>query len=130
MRLLLDTHTFVWWSNEYQKLPVSLREAFNDSQHTIYLSLASIWELQIKTQLGKLHLGAPLKHIIREQQARNNFLFLPISESHIYALGNLPHHHKDPFDRLLVAQAKTEDLTLVTHDSRISDYEVKIIWDI
>lgn len=93
----------------------------------VFLSIASIWEIQIKTQNGKFSFPQPLPEIIKEQQLINNLQILPITAEQIYELENLPFHHKDPFDRLLIAQAISENFTLVTDDSQFSSYSVKIL---
>jgi len=129
MNLLLDTHAFIWWDDDYGRLPVHLLSLLQNPEHTIYLSVVSIWEMQIKIQLGKLKFDLPLPQKIREHQKRNNMQLLTITTDQIFALDNLPNHHRDPFDRLLIAQAQTENLTLVTRDSRIHQYDVKVIWD-
>lgn len=129
MNLLLDTHVFIWWDDEYVRLPESLRVTLRDPQHTMYLSLVSIWEMQIKLQLGKLKFTLPLQQKIRDNQTRNGLQLLPISERHLYALEELPHHHRDPFDRLLIAQARSQNFTLVTHDPNIRRYDVKTLWN-
>ncbi len=128
MRLLLDTHAFVWLDIARKRLSPAAQEAIQNPDNTIYLSLVSIWELQIKIQLGKLHLNASLVTTLASQQETNNLQILPINLIHILALGNLPAHHHDPFDRLLIAQAQIENLTLVTDDSKISLYEVSYLW--
>lgn len=129
MKLLLDTHAFIWWDDEFDHLPETLLDALRNPENTVYLSLVSIWEMQIKTQLGKLDFSIPLPQKVREQQEKNHIQLLSITEEHIYALQQLPHHHRDPFDRLLVAQAKMNDLVLVTHDTNIHKYDVTILWD-
>lgn len=92
------------------------------------LSIVSIWEIQIKHQLGKLSLILPLKDIIDEQINNHNISILPITTDHILGLNNLPLHHKDPFDRLLISQAKIEDATLVSCDSIFQNYPVTVDW--
>jgi PIN domain nuclease of toxin-antitoxin system len=129
MNLLLDTHAFIWWDDDYARLPDSLLVKLRDPQHIVYLSLASIWEMQIKIQLGKIEFTIPLSQKIRDNQLRNKLQLLPIAEAHLYALGDLPHHHRDPFDRVLIAQSRTESLTLVTNDSNIRRYDVTTLWD-
>ena len=92
------------------------------------LSVASVWEIQIKHQLGKLALKMPLPEIIQKQREQNQIDLMPIELPHIYGLANLPDHHKDPFDRLLIAQAMIEGLTLLTNDPHIAQYPVTSIW--
>lgn len=128
MKLLLDTHVFIWLDDDYTKLSSPVRDALAEPKNTIYLSLVSIWEMQIKTQLGKLKFSLPLKDKISEQVNENQLQILTISDRHIYELENLPHNHRDPFDRLLIAQARIEKMTLITHDSQIKKYSVTTLW--
>ena len=102
MKLLFDTHAFIWWYNEPDKLPVKVLTACQDTRNSLFLSVASAWEMQIKNQLGKLRLNKPLNDIIQRQQAQNQLQILPITLSTVLALDNLPLHHRDPFDRLLI----------------------------
>lgn len=108
MKLLLDTHTFIWWDSEPARLSPRALALLTERQNTLLLSVISIWEIQIKLQLGKLRLAVPLKEIVESQQQTNNVQILPLTLEHVLALENLPAHHKDPFDRLLVAQAIVE----------------------
>jgi PIN domain nuclease of toxin-antitoxin system len=91
-------------------------------------SLVSVWEMQIKMQLGKLRLQAPLPEILRVQQSENDLQMLSIRIDHIWALENLPHHHRDPFDRLLITQAQVEDIAVVTSDDVFDQYSVQRFW--
>jgi len=95
---------------------------------TLFLSYASIWELQIKLQLGKLTARRPLSQIIQEQTTLNGLRLLPILPDHIYALQSLPNLHGDPFDRMLIAQAMHENMTLISSDSQIAQYPIPILW--
>jgi PIN domain nuclease of toxin-antitoxin system len=127
MKLLLDTHIFIWWADEPEKLsPVAL-SALEDEKNSLILSVASVWEIQIKSQLGKLTLSQPLKEVIESQQAINDLQVLPIELTHALALDSLPLHHKDPFDRLLIAQSIVEDVMLVTADDKFSAYTAKLL---
>jgi PIN domain nuclease of toxin-antitoxin system len=127
MRLLLDTHVFIWWADDPEKLSPAALAALEDEANELLLSVASVWEMQIKIQLGKLKLGLPLKELIKNQQETNNLTVSPVALPHVLALEALPFHHKDPFDRLLIAQSIEEDLTLVTADSQFSAYSVKLL---
>ena len=127
MKLLLDTHAFMWMDSEPEKLSGRVQELCKDPENVLFLSAASIWEMQIKTQLGKLQLRMPLPEIIREQQ-ENGVEILDIEADHIYALESLPAHHKDPFDRLLIAQAIVEEAILLTADPLIQQYPIKTEW--
>ena len=127
MKLLLDSHTFLWWNNEPDKLSSRVLEMCKDSENALFVSVASIWELQIKFQLGKLRLYKPLAEIIRQEQ-ENGIEILSVEAAHIFALDSLPNHHKDPFDRLLVAQALVEGAVLVSADPLVKQYPVKVEW--
>lgn len=128
MKLLLDTHTFIWWANEPGKLSKKVLEACENEKNDLILSVVSVWEMQIKIQLGKLELKHPLKRLIAKQQDRNKLQILPVTLAHVLALEKLPNHHHDPFDRLLIAQSKNEKLLLVSKDSIFSNYSVKLFW--
>ena len=128
MKLLLDTHAFIWWDSDLARLsPRALSLCQNPENHLL-LSVASVWEMQIKLQLGKLRLGLPLATIIDGQRETNGVEILPIELEHVLALEALPAHHKDPFDRLLIAQAKVEGVVLVSGDSIFSQYPVNLAW--
>lgn len=122
MRLLLDTHIFIWWADEPEKLSLTVLAALEDETNDLILSVVSAWEIQVKIQLGKLKLSRPLKELIKSQQEINGLHILPVELSHVLTLGALPFHHKDPFDRLLIAQSIVEDITLATADDRLSAY--------
>lgn len=128
MKLLLDTHTFIWWDSEPAKLSTKVLALCQDQENTLILSVASVWEIQIKSQLGKIKLNLPLKELIISQQKINNIVILPIALKHILSLEGLPSHHKDPFDRLLIAQANTENAVLISCDSVFADYPVSLLW--
>jgi PIN domain nuclease of toxin-antitoxin system len=110
------------------KLTVPARKALEDPANERFFSDASIWELAIKIQLGKLQFPLPFDQTIFEGLARTNCSVLPITTRHVAAVWNLPSHHRDPFDRLLVVQASLESLTLVTHDLLLKPYNVPILW--
>lgn len=129
MRLLLDTHTFLWWDADANQLPDSLLSSLQDPTHNLILSVVSVWEMQIKAALGKLELRTPLAKLVSEQRAKNGIHVLPIHLQHVLTLEMLPDHHKDPFDRLLIAQAKSEGLTLVSKDKVFTSYNVPLLWD-
>ena len=127
MKLLLDTHIFIWWVDEPEKLSAAAMSALQDEANELLLSVASVWEMQIKIQLGKLKLSLPLKELLKNQQETNEITISPITLDHVLALDALPFYHKDPFDRLLIAQSIEEEITIVTADSQFSAYPVKII---
>lgn len=101
MKLLLDTHTFIWWDSAPSSLSATALALCGDSGNELILSVTSLWEMQIKRQLGKLNLRLPLTDIVAHQQAVNGMIILPITQAHVYQLDGLPTPHKDPFDRLL-----------------------------
>src|SRR5919112_1266563 len=105
MRLLLDTHIFLWYISGDAKLPVALKEAIQDSENEVYLSVVSIWEAMIKYQLGKLPLPSSPQKYLPEQRQRHQIATLPVEEGAMAYLATLPPLHRDPFDRLLIAQA-------------------------
>ena len=127
MKLLLDTHIFIWWADEPEKLsPVAL-SALEDETNDLILSVVSVWEIQVKIQLGKLKVNQPLKELIASQRETNGLQILPVELSHVLTLDALPFHHKDPFDRLLIAQSIAEDVTLITADDKFSAYPAKLL---
>lgn len=123
MRLLLDTHALLWWLEDDARLAVSVRAGIADASNDVYVSAASAWELAIKARLGKVSMPDDLE----EQLVANSFVPLAVEIRHALAVRNLPDHHRDPFDRLLVAQAQIEGLTLVTADESIPRYEVAVL---
>jgi PIN domain nuclease of toxin-antitoxin system len=127
MRLLLDTHIFIWSADQPEKLSSAALSALEDEANELWLSVASVWEMQIKIQLGKLKLSLPLKEIVNNQQETNDLRVSPVALTHVLALAALPSHHRDPFDRLLIAQSIAEGLTIVTADSQFSAYSVKLL---
>jgi PIN domain nuclease of toxin-antitoxin system len=128
MKLLLDTHTFLWLDGSPENLSPTALAACEDPTNELYLSVVSAWEIQIKHQIDRLHLDVPLEQMIRGQQATNDLRLLSVELHHVYALAALPLHHHDPFDRLLIAQAKTEQAWLVSADSQFGPYSVDVLW--
>ena len=128
MGLLFDTHTFIWLDSAAHKLPQSLIDYLNVSTQSKVLSTVVPWEMQIKASLGKLELHDDLATIVQQQVQGNHFAILPVMLEHVYALADLAEHHKDPFDRLLVAQARVEGHTIVTNDAVIQRYDVPTLW--
>ena len=128
MKLLLDTHVFIWWFNEPEKLSKKVLTACEDNKNELTLSVASIWEMQIKMQLGKLRLTHSIKDLISTHQTTYDLLILPIFLNHILELDNLPIHHRDPFDRILIAQANAENQVIVTKDQIFEEYPVQLLW--
>jgi len=128
MKLLLDSHAFIWWDSEPDKLSPTALAACRDRANTLFLSIASVWEIQIKIQLGKLKFKIPFPEVINDHRKANNIEMLSITLPHIFALQNLPMHHKDPFDRLLIAQATVENFTMISNDPTFTQYPVKLLW--
>jgi PIN domain nuclease of toxin-antitoxin system len=127
MKLLLDTHIFIWWADQPEKLSPATLSALEDDANELLLSVVSVLEMQIKIQLGKLKLSLPLKELLKKQQETNDLTVSAVALTHVLALDALPYHHKDPFDRLLIAQSIEEGLTIVTADSQFSSYSVKLL---
>jgi PIN domain nuclease of toxin-antitoxin system len=128
MRLLLDTHTFIWWDSDPSQLSDKAYSLCADESNELSLSVASVWEMQIKHELGKLDLDLPLQQMVNEQRTGNDIGLFDVRVEHVYGLYELPHIHKDPFDRMLVAQARQDELRLVTKDPRIQEYPVDWVW--
>jgi PIN domain nuclease of toxin-antitoxin system len=128
MRLLLDTHTFIWWDSEPTKLSAQALALCRERQNSLLLSVASVWEMQIKLQLDKLKLTLPLSELIESQRQTNHLEVLPILLPHVLALQQLPPHHKDPFDRLLIAQASVEAVGIISNDPMFPKYTDKVLW--
>lgn len=126
MKLLLDTQIFIWWDSEPERLPPRLLALCEDPSNTLVLSVASVWEMQIKVQLGKLDLDRPLADIVEGHLLGNQIELLPVELPHVLTLEQLPFHHKDPFDRLIIAQALAEHLTILSVDSLFGQYPVTV----
>ena len=129
MKLPLDTHAFLWWVTDDPQLSSRARRILRDSSNEAYFSAVSGWEIAIKTRLGRLSVaGHNLEDFIAEQVAANGFQVLPIHLNHALRTYSLPDYHRDPFDRLLIAQAIIEELALVTADRKLGNYKVRIVW--
>jgi PIN domain nuclease of toxin-antitoxin system len=123
--LLLDTHVFLWWIGDSSRLSDEVKTHIADPGSMVYLSAISAWEISIKRALGRLDLrDEEFLYGMRE----SGFAELAVTVEHSLAAGNLPLHHRDPFDRMLIAQATTEGLRLVTHDRTLSTYDVSTLW--
>jgi PIN domain nuclease of toxin-antitoxin system len=123
VNLLLDTHVFLWWSTDSRKLTAPARKAITSAAE-VYVSAASAWEVAIKIALGRLQMDVAFTDAVRA----NAFRQLAIGFSHAAEAGELPAHHADPFDRMLIAQARVEGLMLVTHDRSFEPYDIPTIW--
>lgn len=128
MRLLLDTPTFLWWVEDAPALSKKARQAVANPDNECLLSLVSCWEMAIKLRLGKLKLANRIERFIPEQLSVNGFRQLEIDFRHVARVATMPFHHRDPFDRLLAAQAKEEKLAIVSADAVFQKYGVKRIW--
>jgi PIN domain nuclease of toxin-antitoxin system len=128
MRVLIDTHVLIWWTGETNQLSPLVKDMLADQQTEPFLSMASIWEMQIKISLGKLSVQMDLPILIETEMSRNSFILLPIELKHIYRLNDLPLHHKDPFDRLLIAQSVMEAMPIVSIDEKFDAYGVQRLW--
>ena len=127
MNLLLDTHVFLWFVAGDQRLSANARQALEAADAELFLSAASIWEMAIKSSLGRLTLPLPLDEYIAEKLIQG-VRVLPVDWTHAAAVEKMPFHHRDPFDRLLIAQATAENLPLVSADPEFRAYKVKLIW--
>ncbi len=123
-RLLLDTQAFLWWVTDDARLSAAARSAIADPNRTPVLSLASVWEMAIKAGIGQLRLTRPVTTFVREQLAANHFRLLPIELADFARVEGLPHHHRDPFDRLLIAQAMQGGFPIVSSDKTLDAYDV------
>ena len=123
MRLLLDTHVFLWWLTDDPRLGTRQRQAIADPDALVHVSAATLWEVAIKEALGRIEMGDDFAAEIE----RGDFIELPISAGHALAAGRLPRIHGDPFDRMLVAQAREEQMTLVSQDPVLAEYRVDLL---
>lgn len=128
MRALLDTHAFLWWLADDVRLSSQVREVIADGDNELYLSAASGWEMAIKTRLGKLHLPDNPAAFILKQLRINAIEPLAVQMTHALRVYSLPEHHRDPFDRILVAQAQAERMPIITADPQVVQYDVEILW--
>jgi PIN domain nuclease of toxin-antitoxin system len=128
MRLLLDTHVFLWFITADPRLSPTAEQAIRLSDNTPLLSIASVWEIAIKVRLQRLPIPQPLDVFIPEQLRSNRVGLLPIELHHAYEVARLPMHHRDPFDRILIAQAIRENVPVLTADSAFEAYPVQRLW--
>lgn len=128
MKLLLDTHTFLWWISDDPKLSAKALELIGDNRNILYWSAASSWEVSIKYALGRLPLPETPEQFLPAELGKNRIESLPIVDAHAFQAGLLPRHHRDPFDRMLVAQAQVESLGLISNDKQLSLYNVDVHW--
>jgi PIN domain nuclease of toxin-antitoxin system len=128
VRLLIDTRAFLWWVGDSRELSRRARAAIGNGRNECLVSIASGWEIAIKVSLGELRIEGSLDRFLPEQIAANGFRPLPIDLKHAARVAALPFHHRDPFDRLLAAQALEEDLALVTADPVFAKYGIRRVW--
>jgi PIN domain nuclease of toxin-antitoxin system len=128
VKLLLDTHAFIWWDKEPDRLSGRALRAINRSSNEVFLSVVSLWELSIKAAAGKLELRSTVREIFQDQQERNALRLVPVEAAHVWALDELPGTRGDPFDRMLAAQAAHEGMVLVTRDARMRELRVRTLW--
>ena len=128
MNILLDTHVLIWLAIEPQKLSRQATDIVINPNNTLFISLVSVWEMQIKIQLNKLGLNLPLSEFIERQQQVNGLQILPIELAHIFALEQLPSPHRDPFDRLLIAQSLVTQIPILSIDVIFDRYPVQRLW--
>jgi PIN domain nuclease of toxin-antitoxin system len=128
VRILVDTHCWLWAMAAPQHLNATARELLESPEHEVFLSAASAWEIAIKFALGKLRLPLPPSEYVPHRIAEQGMASLPIAQAHALRVAALPHHHRDPFDRILVAQAQLERCRLLTVDEQLRPYDVELIW--
>ncbi len=128
MKLLLDTHTFLWFISGHASLSSTAQSLIDDKSNQPLLSIASLWEMAIKVSIGKLSLRQPFETLVPQQMALNGIKLLDIKVPHITAVSKLPFHHRDPFDRLLIAQASVEGISLISVDNAFDAYTINRVW--
>lgn len=128
MKLLLDTHTFLWFTGNHPQLSTTARDLLEDGDNDLWLSVVSLWEIAIKMSIGKLALKRDFASLIPEEMAANGIQRLTMELPHLSTLIALPLHHRDPFDRLIIAQAMAENLPIVSIDAKFDAYPVKRLW--
>ena len=128
MNILLDTHAYLWFIGGNERLSTVARSAIEDAGNLKLISVASLWEITIKHSLGKLQLKTDLRKVVSEHISDNGFDLLPVETAHLLALSTLPMHHRDPFDRLLIAQALSGKLAICSADKAFLDYDVELVW--
>jgi len=128
MKFLLDTHILLWWITASQLLSQTARDIISEGNSELYWSTASSWEVAIKYKIGRLPLPEVPELFIPTELTKNRIDSLPIANDHSFRAGQLPIHHRDPFDRMLIAQAQIENMEIISSDRQISLYEVKVAW--
>jgi PIN domain nuclease of toxin-antitoxin system len=128
MRILLDTHTLLWIASSNSTLSQTANNLIVDPANVVYVSIVSLWEIAIKVSIGKLNLGKTFEKFVEENIENSNLTVLGVTLQHTKEVANLPLHHRDPFDRMLIAQAITEGLTVVSRDNSFDLYNVNRVW--
>ena len=128
MKVVLDTHAFLWWITDDDRLSPDARSIIANRENELFLSAATCWEIAIKAKLGRIHFPGKLDSFIAKQLELSDIYSLPIHMSHALNVYNLPNHHRDPFDRLIIAQAQLEKMSILTMDPQIARYGVKVVW--
>jgi PIN domain nuclease of toxin-antitoxin system len=128
MNYILHTLTFLWWISDSTKLPPQVIETIKNPNNTIFLSVTSVREMQVKSQIGKLDLPTSVLDIVTRQTQENGIELLPVLLAHMVALTRMPTLHGDPFDNLMISQALVENLTIITRNPQIAKYPVKTLW--
>ncbi len=128
MKYILDTHTFLWFITDDPTLSSNARNLIEDINNERLLSIASVWEIAIKTSLGKLELARPFEEFIPQQLRQNYVDLLPIEIPHLAKVSKLPFHHKDPFDRLIISQSLVERIPIISVDDKLDNYNIRRFW--
>lgn len=128
MKVLLDTHAFLWLITGDDRLSENARQTFLNTENSLFFSAASLWEICIKKSLGKISLKDGWFQTIQAEMETNTIQWLPIEMTHCAEVTELPFHHRDPFDRMLIAQAIVEEMKLLSRDSTLSNYAIELIW--
>jgi len=128
MRLLLDTHAFLWFVEGSARLSETAKDHIEDDRHDLFLSIASLWEMAVKISLGKLDVPRPFAEFMQSHLALSSIGLFEVSPHHAYAIADLPFHHRDPFDRLLAVQCLSDGFTLVSADGVFEEYGVQRVW--
>ena len=128
MRFLLDTHAFLWFIQGNDNISDVAKSSVEDSTHEKFISIASLWEIAIKVSIGKLAVEMPMTELVETQVLGNAFGILGILPEHLEELSKLPFHHKDPFDRLIIAQGLAEDMSVISKDKAFRAYTVRLVW--
>jgi PIN domain nuclease of toxin-antitoxin system len=127
MKILIDTHIFLWYVTNNKKLNEGTKLIINERENLIYISQASIWEIAIKNSLGKLTLNSPFREFIEQQITVNDFMILNFNLSHFEQVTKLPFNHRDPFDRIIIAQSIIENYPLISYDKAFNSYQVQLL---